>query len=316
MATLKNIGKGYILDRTIFDRDLAIIAGNYGARIITNSKAYKLIRKSDREIEVKFIHNQDKISVRTNLVVGADGVESLVGRWAGLKTNLSLKDIDVCKQYTLTQTQQDENICKFYFGNNIAPGGYIWVFPKSSSSANVGIGVAGNKMSSVNLNILLDNFVRNNFKAPNVIRTIYGALPTSGTLPKIVTDNVLLVGDAARQTNPLTGGGIAQAFVGARLASETIFEALKKQQFDAETLNKYETEWNQNLGKSHKIMYDLKKTIFGSPDEKINRLIKSYSKIPPEKFSFKEFLMPIIKHNPGLVLKLASSLVVNQLKVV
>ncbi len=78
--------------------------------------------------------------MRAKVTIGADGFESQVGRWAGISTNLALRDMDTCLQYRMTNVDCDVRYCDFYLGK-VAPGGYVWIFPKAEGLANVGIGV-------------------------------------------------------------------------------------------------------------------------------------------------------------------------------
>ena len=78
--------KGYILDRRIFDYDLAEYASSAGAQIVTKAYVDDLIIENDRVVGVKGTHVGERFEKRANIVVGADGVESRVGRWAGLNT--------------------------------------------------------------------------------------------------------------------------------------------------------------------------------------------------------------------------------------
>ena len=50
-----------------------------------------------------------------------------------------------CAQYLMTGLDIEAHTLVFYGGNEIAPGGYLWVFPKGKRMANVGIGISGKK---------------------------------------------------------------------------------------------------------------------------------------------------------------------------
>jgi len=93
--------------------------------------------------------------VEADIVVEADGVESKVGRWAGIDTSLKLSDIETCAQFLVAGIDVDQNFCQFYLGNEIAPAGYIWIFPKGKNQANVGIGILGSKSGKKRAEALL-----------------------------------------------------------------------------------------------------------------------------------------------------------------
>jgi len=134
---------GYILNRKVFDFYLAELAAKAGAEIMTKACADNLLFDQDRVAGVHFQSYGKGFSLRSDIVIGADGVESRVGRWAGIRTQLKLKDIETCVQYTLANIDINPHDCDFYFSRSIAPGGYLWIFPKGEGIANVGLGISG-----------------------------------------------------------------------------------------------------------------------------------------------------------------------------
>ena len=79
---------GYVLDRRIFDYELALMAGNAGASIMTKAYVYDLVKEGDTIKGVKINYLNDKVEIRGKIIIAADGVESRVGRWAGIKTTI------------------------------------------------------------------------------------------------------------------------------------------------------------------------------------------------------------------------------------
>ena len=138
-AVLHNNGRGFILERRIFDNELTKLATQNGADILTKADAIGLIFKDDKIVGVKIKRFDEIFEIKCNLVIGADGVESRVGRWAGLKTSISPQNLHSAMQYCVNNIDIESNKVQFYFGNKLAPGGYVWVFPKSSNSANIGV---------------------------------------------------------------------------------------------------------------------------------------------------------------------------------
>src|SRR3989442_499155 len=77
---------------------------------------------------------------RAKVVIGADGVEAMVGRWAGLDTRVPARDMESCAQYVVQGIDFDPDAIYLQFGDAVAPGGYAWIFPKGVGIANVGLG--------------------------------------------------------------------------------------------------------------------------------------------------------------------------------
>lgn len=314
-AVMYNNGDGYVLERRIFDTELCNIACQKGATLLTKADAVGLVWENSKIVGVKYRHLNQKKVVRCSLVIGADGVESQVGQWAGIDTSVKLRDIDTCVQYTLTNIEiEDTERCEFYFGTKIAPGGYIWIFPKSNNTANVGIGIAGNLAKEKGPKEYLDDFLNEYYPKASINYMVYGGVPTSETLNEIVKDNLMLVGDAARQVNPITGGGIVQGMIAGSIAGKVAAEAFQKKDFSKKFLNKYSKEWNKKLGYKQKTMYRMKDKFMGMDDNRFNNLVEICQKIPKDKFNLRILFQEVIKGDPKMMLEIAKAFVISNVK--
>ncbi|MDN5353601.1 MAG: digeranylgeranylglycerophospholipid reductase [Candidatus Cloacimonadota bacterium] len=314
-AVMYNNGDGYILERRIFDTELCNIACRKGANLLTKADAIGLVWENEKIVGVEYNHLNQKKIVKCDIVIGADGVESQVGNWAGIDTSVKLADIDTCVQYTLTDIEiEDKERCEFYFGTKVSPGGYIWIFPKGNNTANVGVGIAGSLAKDKGPKEYLDEFVAKHFPQASVNCIIYGGVPTSATLHEIVKDNLLLVGDAARQVNPLTGGGIVQGMIAASIAGKVAAEAVQKADFSKKFLKKYREQWDKRLGNKQKTMYKMKDKFMAMDDDRFNNLVGICQKIPKDKFSLKVLLREVVKGDPKMMMELAKAFVISKVK--
>jgi digeranylgeranylglycerophospholipid reductase len=208
---------GYILDREKFEQHLGLLATKKGAEIMLSATVVKLSKNKVKFVDETKGSNVAK-EITGRIIIGADGVESRVGRWAGIKTSLKPKDIAVCRQYILEGLELEENTVEFYWGRKYSQHGYIWVFPKSNNSANVGIVSPGG--NNKDIGSLLDKFIRNRAPSAKRLNHIAGCVPQAIPPKKLVSDNVMLVGDAARVAIPVTGGGIGHAMISGSWAGE------------------------------------------------------------------------------------------------
>ena len=94
---------GYVVYRDIFDQELARGAVKKGAEIMLNTRAVDLLKKNGKIKGITAQHFDETLEIEADVVVGADGVESRVGRWAGIKTTLKPYDLETCVQYTIDQ---------------------------------------------------------------------------------------------------------------------------------------------------------------------------------------------------------------------
>ena len=129
----------------------------------------------------------------------------------GLKTHIDFREMECCTQITAGNIPVEQDTLYFYFGENVAPEGYFWVFPKGDNVANIGLGVSGMIGKKRSAKSFLNSFMDKYYPDSPILTTIAGGVPSTVTLEKISAPGIALVGDAARQVNPLSGGGIASA---------------------------------------------------------------------------------------------------------
>lgn len=235
-----------VLERKIFDRYLVKLAARAGADILVKTTATD-IRREDNQVLISITRMGEKLNIKSKVVIGADGIESRVGKWMGIDTTLELDEIGSGAQYLITDINFNPDGSYFWYGKDIAPGGYAWLFPKGEKRANVGVGVIPS-LASKCAKEYLDDFVRSKFGNGKIIEFVAGAYPLKGPIKTAVADNVMLVGDAARHTDPFTGGGIINAMKGGYLAGCVAEEAIKKGDFSSQTLKKYDELWKSDFG--------------------------------------------------------------------
>lgn len=89
-------GLAYVLERRIFDYELAKLAVREGAELVTKAYVYDLLREGEAIVGVRAVIKDKKVDIRSQVVVGADGVESRVGKWGGIDTTCSIHDMETC----------------------------------------------------------------------------------------------------------------------------------------------------------------------------------------------------------------------------
>ncbi len=296
-------GIGYVLERRIFDYELAKVAAREGAEVVTKAYAYDLIKSNGEVAGVRALVKDQKVDLRAKIVIGADGVESRVGKWAGIDTTCHIRDMESCAQMTLTGVTVDEGILDFYLGEKIAPGGYLWVFPKGKDSANVGIGISVECAKQKAAIRWLEEFVEKKYPNAAVLTRIAGGVPCAKTCDEIVKGNVMLVGDAAHQVNPVSGGGIISGMIGGMIAGQVAAEALEKG--DRSHLKEYEKRWHKRLGWRHEVFYRIKEAIYEFSDETLNKLCENACKLPEEKRTVGGIFRTAVWNQPSLLLEVA-----------
>ncbi len=296
---------GYILNRKVFDYDLARLAAAAGAEVLTKANVTGLVLREGVVQGVHLWHLGRTYTVSCAIVVGADGVESRVGRWADLRTHVSLHDIESCVQVTAGNVEIEDTHCHFYFGREIAPGGYAWVFPKGNGVANIGLGVSGDYARTKPAWAYLEQFLHSRFPRVSVLTTVAGGVPVARPLKRLVAHGLMLGGDAARKANPVSGGGIVSGMIAARIAGEVAAQAVREGDVSAERLQEYADRWHQQEGKAHERFYKLKEAIWRLTDEDLNRTAETYLRAEPEKRSLLSLFAMALVNQPKLVLEAA-----------
>jgi len=297
---------GYVLERRIFDRFLASEAARAGAEVRLKTEAYGIIEEDGYAKGIYARAMGEDTRIYAHVVVGADGVESKVGRWAGINTRLQPSNISVCAEFLMCDIDLNKDYSEFFLGSEVAPKGYAWVFPKGEDCANVGLGIGGDMSDEKHRAVdYLKAFVRNKFPDGKTVAEMYGAVPLSGPIYESVADGLVLVGDAARQVNPLTGGGILYAIHAGEIAGDVIAKAMQEKDFSKKRLMEYENRWRSAFGKRLETGLKAKDFFFKLSDEDLNTLAHSLAGVKIKELSTGALLMELVKRNPKMLLGLA-----------
>ena len=289
--------KGYILDRKIFDKYLAIESAKAGTDIMVKTTAKDLIIRNGKVCGVIAKHLGKTMEIESDIVIAADGIESNVARMAGLETQWGIKDIGSCAQYKMTGIETDPHYVQLYFGNNVAPGGYVWVFPNDCGVTNIGVGVRNTKETAYHY---LNNFIKNpKYSNGKIIEINVGGVPLSGNIDQTYTDGLMVVGDAAGHVNPITGGGIDLATICAKIAGQVAAEAINNDDTSSKFLKKYEDLWKEEIGDLIKTNLKYRKIFDKLTDDELNSLAKFLKGKELDSIS-KRSLLGLLKESPRL----------------
>lgn len=295
---------GYTLDRKIFDRDLAMKAADAGADVQVHARAVPLMEGG--RISGATIYQHGKTyDVRAKVVIAADGVESKFAKSAGINTTVALADLDSCVQYLVTDIDIEPETNVFYWSNADCPHGYIWIFAKGPRSANIGIGIPGTKSGDGHrAKDYLDRFMEKHFPNGKITELIVGGVSTCKPLESTVADNLIICGDAARFSDPFTGGGIYQALYSGRLAGEIAADAAASGDCSRKALAVYEKTWRESrMGKFLARSSLIRDVFFRMDDTMLNEIIGSVPDLHLDEVTVPSVLTSMLKNNPWIVAK-------------
>jgi digeranylgeranylglycerophospholipid reductase len=298
---------GVVLERDGFDKALAKDAAKAGADIWVKATAVGLLRENGTVTGVRVKRLDEELNLEAGCVVAADGFESQVGRWAGIKTLLKAGDITGTLQYRLTNIDPDPDFphyCEFYLGNQVAPAGYIWVFPKDECTANVGIGVSLTRLKGkTDIKMYLDRWIAGDprFKRAQFLDMVTGGVSTSPPLPETVGNGIALVGDAARMIDPITGGGIGNGCRAGRILGEVLATCTQTGDFSKEALQAYEKGWRTLLEEQLWRNWVAKNKLATLSDATFDKIIDVLANANLTKLSVHRILIAIKERYPELV---------------
>ncbi len=307
-----NSSHGVILNRELFDKFLAKKALDVGTKILLKHDVFNASYNSNEDLFYLQIRDQS-LPIKSKLLVGADGIDSQVGRWFGLSKQLNLDDIDSCAQYLLYDENIQDGECSFIFDNTYAPGGYIWIFPKGNKSANIGLGV-NPKKAEKSAKAYLDEYININFPKANALRFTCGGVPVRQSNQVLVKNRVMLVGDSAYQSNAISGGGIDTAISAGLLCGSSIVKAYSKGQFNDKKLSIYEQKWHSKNHNKEKIEQIIKTKITNASNDKLDKYFDYIRDLSLEELSVLNIFKTLILKRPSLFAKLSTKVFFDFLK--
>ncbi|MCB8946013.1 MAG: NAD(P)/FAD-dependent oxidoreductase [Ardenticatenaceae bacterium] len=263
----------YVAPRLYLDAVLQQHALDSGAKFQTWTVKEPIV-ENGRVTGVRAQTNGSIKEIKAQMVVGADGVTSVITRALRPKEGMHQDGHRaVALRAYIEDLEEIPNTVEFFLYKEILPG-YAWIFPIGEGRANIGLGLRLDHLRQHNLRLktMLQHFLE--------MPAVKKRLKQGGKLHDIATwqlnfgsqkhmqhtyDGALLVGDAAGFINPLTGGGIHNALVSARLAAQTIHNALADNDTSRERLRVYETRCHEEMWDSMKRSYFMQRAFMKFP---------------------------------------------------
>jgi digeranylgeranylglycerophospholipid reductase len=232
--------KAAIVDRSRLNQALAKNAQDNGAVYYFSIDCNAITIEKNKAV-VETLRHGSRQFFNARAVVLATGQDFRLHHKLGLG---KFKHFAIGVQAEVEAANIDE--VEVYFSQQIAPGFFSWLVPTSPGKALAGL------LSSSHARLYLERFLLSPFcngrLASSTFKIRQKLIPLH-TLPHSSGERLLVVGDAAGQVKPTTGGGIYFGNLGAKIASDVLKKALDKDNLSASYLSQYQKRWEAEMGR-------------------------------------------------------------------
>lgn len=264
---------GVILHRDRLEQGLASAAEKLGATILLDTSVTGLHEGPGKKWNGVTI--EDGTILEARYIIGADGCESKVGQWAGITRPLSFDEAASSIEYHVASDYCNDGFLHFFMGSSVILPGYIWVFPKGENCVKVGGCLYGRTGNTLKVKYFVDEFIKSRIPGARSHSMITGCVPVTLCPRELTKHNVLVIGDAARQSNPLSAGGIMNAFEAADLATDILLSCTG----DEHKLREYSRQWARNQRRQQKLFSLIRDIVVNSSDTEIISLARTASRV-------------------------------------
>ena len=263
------------VDRELFDQYLAELAMKAGVQYRLGVRVDSLVLENNfvKGIVVNCEGKNEKLT--SNIVIDAEGISSNLLKRARLPTlnrsavvNAVHAEVD-----KINDVENDE--VEVYLGRKYAPGFYAWIIPRRDGSAKIGLAT---KIGTPKR--YLQRFMHNHpiafkkLKKSKIVKESFHPITLGGPTRRTYHNGLLIVGDAASQVKPTTGGGLIFGLLCSKIAGEVAAEAIKNDDYSAEFLSQYQSRWKRAIGFELMAMRYLRLMLNRLSDDEFDKLIE------------------------------------------
>lgn len=259
-----------VIDRKQFDRTLAQAAQAAGAHLLIGQKVESVTRQGNR-VKISRALDGQLVTAGCRLLIGADGPRSDIRRIFGFpKPTEILQGIGA----EVSGTALDPRFVHIFIGQVFAPGFFAWVIPTDIHGTTARIGLCIGKHHNHPLQHYFTRLLQQPLLQGTTIMKRFGGTIPLGPLKKTVDDHVMLVGDAAAQVKPTSGGGLYTGLLCSQQCTCVAEQAVRNQRFDEQFLKNYHKNWTKEIGREIFLGMRFRKIFTHLTDAQFTKYIK------------------------------------------
>lgn len=310
-------GEGYMLNRQQLPKRQLSDSRKMGINIQFSVALRGLIYENGAVVGVEGTNlvTNEPFKKTAKIVIDATGVTSMLRNGLSINSKIERKidrdDLESTGRHIMKfehgiddKKDFDPDYCIIHLDQDIAPGGYGWVFPKGQDKVNIGLGVQQKELQKRNQRLgrnddvtkLINDYVKINkaMKNPRLSDDPSDSVNVTGNWQVsvrrqndcLVANGYMLVGDSAWMPKPLDAGGIGPAIVAATIIGKNAVESIEAGDVSERGLWKYNIDFINDYGYKTAGLEIFRRLLQTLTNEQINYGMKHFlSKLDVEAIS-------------------------------
>jgi len=269
-----------VVDRELFDKHMANLAMKAGVEYRLGMRAESLILDNGYVKGIVISREGEKETLPSSIVIDAEGVSSNLLKKAGYPTLNRSAVVNAIHAEVDNINDVESDTVEVYLGRKYALGFYAWIIPRRDGSAKIGLATKTGTPKEY-----LQRFMQNHpiaskkLKNSKIVKKSFHPITLGGAISRTYHNGLLIVGDAASQVKPTTGGGIIFGLLCSKIAGEVAAKAVMNKNYSAKLLSQYQSRWKKTIGFELTALRYLRLMLNRLSDKEVDELIKLCSKL-------------------------------------
>ncbi len=263
-----------VVNRELFDQYLADLAKKVGVQYHLQSRVESLVFERDFAKGVVVNREGSRETMSSEIVIDAEGISSALLKKAGLQMLDRSMVVNGAEAEVKGADDLDEETVEVYLGQKYAPGLFAWIIPTRDGSAKVGLATkSGDPRDRLHRFMHNHPIASKKLGRSEIVNLSFHPMSLGGPIPKTYSNGLLIVGDAASQVKPTTGGGVIFGLLCSKIAGEVAYEAITNNDFSAAFLSRYQSRWKAAIGFDLRVMRRIRQLLNRLSDRQMDKVI-------------------------------------------